>query len=57
MRDRLIELLKDAMHEWDCYLSICYIINEVPNVGFEEFIADCLLQDGVIVGQKESVKE
>lgn len=57
MRNRLIELLKDAMHAWDCYLSMCFKINEVPNVGFEEFLADCLLQDGVIVENKDDVKE
>lgn len=53
MRERLIKLLKDASYEWDCYLSRCFKYGEEPDEKFEEFLADYLLQDDVIVAEKD----
>lgn len=53
MRDRLIKGLKDAVSAWEFYLSMYLKIGEVPDMSCEEFLADRLLENGVIVGKKE----
>lgn len=53
MREKLIKLIKAGCRDWDFYLSMCIKIGEVPNVGFDEFLADFLLENGGIVGKKE----
>lgn len=49
MRDKLIEALKDAVSAWEFYLSMYVKLGVVPDLSCEEFIADCLLENGVIM--------
>lgn len=53
MREKLIKGLKDAVRAWEFYLTMYLKIGEVPDVSCEEFLADHLLEHGVIVGKKE----
>ena len=49
MRDRLIELHNEAGAEWDYYLDECINNGEMPSKTYDEFHADYLLANGVIV--------
>ena len=48
-RDRLIELHHEAGVEWDNYLFECIDNNKMPSKTYDEFHADYLLANGVIV--------
>ena len=48
-RDRLIELHHEAGVEWDNYLFECIDNDKMPNKTYDEFHADHLLANGVIV--------
>ena len=48
-RDRLIELHHEAGVEWDNYLFECIDNDKIPSKTYDEFHADYLLANGVIV--------
>ncbi len=48
-RERLIELHEEAGAEWDYYVDECINEGKVPNKTYDEFHADHLLANGVIV--------
>ena len=48
-RDRLKELHNEAGAEWDYYLDECLNNGEMPSKTYDEFCADHLLANGVIV--------
>lgn len=48
-REKLIELHKEAGVEWDYYIDECINEGKVPNKTYDEFHADHLLANGVIV--------
>ena len=48
MRDRLIELHKEAGVEWNSYLDDCLENGEEPSKSYDEFHADYFLAEGVI---------
>ena len=48
-RDRLIELHHEAGVEWDNYLFECLDNGKVPSKTYDEFHADYLIANGVIV--------
>lgn len=49
MRDRLSELHQEAGSEWNAYLDRCLDEGEEPEMTYDEFIADYLLENGVVV--------
>ena len=49
MRDRLIELHEEAWHCWDGYLDENHETGKIPYKTYDEYIADYLLANGVIV--------
>ena len=48
-RDRLIELHEEAGIEWDYYVDECINEGKVPSKTYDEFHADHLLANGIIV--------
>ena len=48
-RERLIELHEEAGEEWDAFLDTCLENEEEPSKTYDEFHADHLLSNGVIV--------
>lgn len=49
MRDRLIELHQEAGSEWNAYLDSCLDEGEEPEMTYDEFIADYLLENSVML--------
>lgn len=57
MRNELIDLIDDAMNDWDDVISECQENGEVPPDSFEEHIADYLMANGVTIQRWISVEE
>jgi hypothetical protein len=49
MRDRLVELIYEARKEWDVYFNDCLLKGKPRSKTLNEFIADHLIENGVIV--------
>ena len=49
MRDRLVELIYEARKEWDVYFNDCLLKGEPRSKSLNGFIADHLIENGVIV--------
>lgn len=49
MRDRLVELVYVAIHDYDYYLDECHENEQTPHIDFEEYIADTLFENGAIL--------
>ena len=49
MRDRLVELIYEARKEWDVYFNDCLLKGETRTKDLTGFIADHLIENGVIV--------
>ena len=49
MRDRLVELIYEARKEWDVYFNDCLLKGKPRCKTLNEFIADHLIENGVIV--------
>jgi hypothetical protein len=49
MRDRLVELIYEARKEWDVYFNDCLLKGNPRSKTLNEFIADHLIENGVIV--------
>jgi hypothetical protein len=48
-KERLFELHEEAVAAWDTYLDMCEEQDVEPEKTFDEFVADYLLANGVIV--------
>lgn len=48
-KERLVELHEEAVAAWDTYLNMCEGQDVEPEKTFDEFVADYLLANGVIV--------
>lgn len=57
MRDRLVELIYEARKEWDVYFNDCLLKGEPRSKSLNGFIADHLIENGVVVPQWISVKD
>jgi hypothetical protein len=60
MRDRLVELIYEARKEWDVYFNDCLLKGKPRSKTLNEFIADHLIENGVVVppvklGSKQKV--
>lgn len=55
MKNELIDLLDDAMSDWDDLVRECQENGEVPPDSFVEHIADYLLANGVAFGKDDNV--
>lgn len=49
MRDRLVELIYEAIKEWDFYFNDCLLNGKPRSKTLNEFIADHLIENGVVV--------
>lgn len=49
MRDRLVELIYEAIKEWDFYFNDCLLNGKPRSKTLNEFIAVHLIENGVIV--------
>lgn len=52
MRDRLVELIYEARKEWDVYFNDCLLKGKPRSKTLNEFIADHLIENGVIVRKR-----
>lgn len=55
MRNEMIDLLNDAMSDWDDVISEYQENGEVPPDSFEEHIADYLIANGVTIATDKDV--
>lgn len=53
-RNELVELLEDIGHDWDAYIDECQENEERPQLSYEDFYADSILEAGY---RKQSVGE
>jgi hypothetical protein len=49
MRDELVELIYEARKEWDVYFNDCLLKGKPRAKTLNEFIADYLIENGVVV--------
>lgn len=49
MKERLVDLHVEAVAAWDTYLDMCEEQDVEPEKTFDEFVADYLLANGVVV--------